>query len=201
MTTPAKCVPGFDIGPLTPPSPPAPARPDLTKSLHENSELITSLCRFAEGLETESSVRKRWRLSEETWELLGSDDELVRAIGEEKIRRVRSGQLKREKAQAHIVRGVDVLATIMDDPQANARHRVDSIKALDALAGGESQAAPAAEERFRIVINLTADERIVIDKGIKPVAPKTIEHDDPTPPLLAMIAANKSRNGGDGEPL
>ena len=180
MTTPAKCVPGFDIGPLTPPSPPAPARPDLTKSLHENSELITSLCRFAEGLETESSVRKRWRLSEETWELLGSDDELVRAIEEEKIRRVRSGQLKREKAQAHIVRGVDVLATIMDDPKANNRHRVDSIKALNSLTG-DPQAAPE-QERIVIRIDLGADVRakgmasnpadvLTIDAPVRPTPP------------------------------
>jgi hypothetical protein len=178
MTTPAKCVPGFDIGPLTPPSPPAPARPDLTKSLHENSELITSLCRFAEGLETESSVRKRWRLSEETWELLGSDDELVRAIEEEKIRRVRSGQLKREKAQAHIVRGVDVLATIMDDPKANNRHRVDSIKALDSLTG-DPQAAPE-QERIFIRIDLSADTRdpkdvLTIEATPRPSTPKQIE--------------------------
>jgi hypothetical protein len=177
--------------------------PDLAQACRENDELLGDLARFSEGLYTEQFVRRKYRdlLDDDDWTYLATDDLLVEMVEAEKIRRQRNGRAKTERAQQHIVRGPDVLATIMDDPQANARHRVDSIKALDALAGGESQAAPAAEERFRIVINLTADERIVIDKGIKPVAPKTIEHDDPTPPLLAMIAANKSRNGGDGEPL
>ena len=178
VTKPYRGLAGFNIG-TTDVATPSPV-PDLTKSLRENSELITSLCRFAEGLETESSVRKRWRLSEETWELLGSDDELVRAIEEEKIRRVRSGQLKREKAQAHIVRGVDVLATIMDDPKANNRHRVDSIKALNSLTG-DPQAAPE-QERIVIRIDLGADVRakgmasnpadvLTIDAPVRPTPP------------------------------
>jgi len=187
MTTPAKCVPGFDIGPLTPPSPPAPARPDLTKSLHENSELITSLCRFAEGLETESSVRKRWRLSEETWELLGSDDELVRKIDELKTQRVRSGALKRELAQGHVIRGVGVLSEIMDDTRASARHRVDSVKALNAIADPGPEAA-MEKERIVIKIDMGADLRaagkepnpgdvITIEATPRPSTPKQIEDD------------------------
>jgi hypothetical protein len=47
-------------------------------------------------------------LNESDWITLGSDDELVRAIEEEKIRRIRSGAAKRELAQKHIVRGPDI---------------------------------------------------------------------------------------------
>src|SRR5262245_18528525 len=52
--------------------------------LKDNHELVSDLARFAEGqaLCTESAIRKKWRLSEETWELLGSDDELIREIEE-----------------------------------------------------------------------------------------------------------------------
>src|SRR5262245_65672496 len=104
----SKPVPGFDIGaPST-----ANARvdrskrtpgfnvsddntiPDLTRSLRENSELVQDLCRYAENLASESAIRRKWRLDEETWELLGADDELVRAIEEEKTRRIRSGATK-----------------------------------------------------------------------------------------------------------
>jgi hypothetical protein len=47
----------------------------------------------------------------------------------------------------------------MDDPQANARHRVDSIKALDALADPGPQTAPPAD-RFIIRIDLSADSKL-----------------------------------------
>src|SRR5215471_12797407 len=124
-------VPGFDVSDdVATPNP----VPDPTRSLRENSELVQDLCRYAEDLASESAIRKKWRLSEEMWEALGTDDELVRTIEEERTRRVRSGATKRELAQAHVIRGPTVLASIMDDPRANARHRVDSVKTLNAIA-------------------------------------------------------------------
>src|SRR6516225_7496503 len=98
MDTPDTYVSGFTIEP----SPPERSVPNLTQPLRENVELVDDLTCFAEGIYTESAVRKKWRLSEETWELLGTDDELVRAIEEAKIRRVRNGSFKRERAQQHI---------------------------------------------------------------------------------------------------
>ena len=145
-------VPGFDVDEPSPWSKPAPDR-----SLIDNHELITDLARFSEALCTESAIRKKWRLSEETWELLGSSDELIRAIEEEKTRRIRSGATKRELAQQHVIRGPNVLATIMDDPKANARHRVDSIKALNAIADPGPEAA--AEQRVFIRIDMSADTK------------------------------------------
>src|SRR5262252_4861639 len=122
--------------------------------LKNNHEFVSDCCRQIEGVLPESAVRNKWRFDAATWELLGSDDELVRAIEETKIRRVRSGAAKRERAQQHIVRGVDVLSKIMDDPTANARSRVDSIKALDALADPGPQHAAAEQGRFIIKIDL-----------------------------------------------
>src|SRR5262249_52807329 len=63
-----------------------------------------------------------------------------------------------------------ILATIMDDPKQSARHRVDSIRALDALADPGPQAA-TQEDRIHIVINLGADERVVVDAPINPTPP------------------------------
>src|SRR5262249_16110800 len=65
---------------------------------------------------------------------------------------------KRELAQQHILRGPNVLATIMDDPKANARHRVDSIKALNAIADPGPQTA-AEQERIFIRMHLSADTK------------------------------------------
>ena len=189
MTTSTKCVPGFDIdtNDVTTPNP----VPDPIRPLRENHELIQDLCRYAENLASESAIRKKWRLSEETWEALGADDELIRAIEEERVRRIRNGAAKRELAQAHVIRGPNVLASIMDDPKANARHRVDSIKVLNAIADPGPEAA-TGEEKVVVTINLSSDMRakgqkpdpadiITIEATARPSTPKQIEDDHSEP--------------------
>ena len=130
-------------------------------ALIENQALLEDLARYSEGILSQQQVKKRWQelIDEKTWEILGSDDALVQAIELEKARRVRSGAAKRERAQQHIVKAPDILEKIMSDDSANARHRVDSIKALDALADPGPQAAPPAD-RFIITIDLTADAKL-----------------------------------------
>jgi len=187
MTNPTKRysgLAGFDIGTDDDATP---SNPPLERSLIDNHELILDCCRYAEGLLSESAVRKKWRLPEDVWEALGSSDELVRTIEGEKVRRVRDGSFKRERAQQHVTRAPDVLAAIMDDPRANARHRVDSVRALDAIATPESQTA-AGEEKVIIRIDLGADVRakgqepnpadvVIIEATPRPSTPKQIEDD------------------------
>jgi len=124
----------------------------------ENLELISDLCRFAEGLVTEAAVRKRWRLEEKDWIAL-NDDEVVRAVDEERVRRIRSGAAKREKAQQHLVKGPDILNTIMSDPRANARHKIDAVKALNDLSDFSPQVARDVD-RVVIHIDMGADTRL-----------------------------------------
>jgi hypothetical protein len=134
-------------------------------SLIENQALLEDLARYAEGLYTRQQIKKKWReLTDEDWKRAGSDEALLEAIEAEKVRRIRNGQAKREKAQQHIVKAPDVLSTIMSDPKSNARHVVDAIKTLDHLADPGSQTAPATD-RFVIHIDLTADAKL---KGIEP---------------------------------
>ena len=47
-------------------------------------ELITDLARYAEGLLDEAAVKKIYRFSDEDWDRLGSNDELVEKIQAEK---------------------------------------------------------------------------------------------------------------------
>ena len=94
--------------------------PDLAQTLMKDQSFIEDLCRFSEGIFTEAAVRKRWRLSESDWVRLGSDDELVRAIEEEKLRRIRSGATKREIAQKHIIRMLAGLRGV--DGKGSDRH-------------------------------------------------------------------------------
>jgi len=182
MTTPNRCIAGFIVDDVATPS----SVPDPTRALRENHELVQDLCRYAENLISESAVRKKWRLSETTWELLGADDELVRAIEEEKTRRIRSGATKREAAQQHIVRGPGILASIMDDTRASPRHRVDSVKALNAIADPGPEAA-IGEEKVIIRIDLSADTKdpkdVLIVEAAVPPKPKPIDSWD-TPKQL-----------------
>src|SRR5262249_18966804 len=138
----------------------------MDDTLLENQELIVDMCRYAENLLSEQQVRKKYRFDNETWEQLGSNDSLVEAIEAEKIRRIRNGSAKREKAQQHIVHAPDILEKIMSDEGANARHRIDSVKALDALADNGPQAT--SSDRFVITINLGEDQKLTIDKPRKP---------------------------------
>jgi hypothetical protein len=102
---------------------------------------------------------------------MGSDDDLVRKIDDRRIRRIRDGSMKRELALLHVVRGPAVLANILDDPSTHAKHKIDSIKCLDQLAGNGPQAA-GDSSRFVIQISLGADAdgREIIETYDKPRA-------------------------------
>ena len=85
--------------------------------LEDNQEFVADLCRYADGLLTEAAVRKKYRFDNDAWEKLGEDDALVEAIEAEKIRRIRDGSSKRERAQALIVKGPGILDSIATDPR------------------------------------------------------------------------------------
>jgi len=61
-------IPGFDVGTDDAPTP---STPPPERSLVENHELVTDLARYSETLCSESAIRKKWRLSEDTWKMLG----------------------------------------------------------------------------------------------------------------------------------
>ena len=165
--------------------------------LENDLEFIADCCRFAEKILTEAQVRKKYRLPDDIWERLGSNDALVEKIEAEKIRRIRDGSSKRERAQLLVVQAPDVLSGILLDANASPRHRIDSAKALDDFAANGPDAAPASD-RFQITINLGADldGKPVIEKYDKSIA---INADD-TPPVRAAITAKKREENG-GEPV
>src|SRR5215467_11923381 len=146
-------------------------------ALVDDHAFIVDMARFADGLLTQAQIKKKYRFDAATWESLGEDDALVEKIEAEKQRRIRDGSTKRERAQAEIVDAAPILGGIMRDPTANERHRIDSIKALDALAANGPEAAPAAD-RFVITINLNSDGSNHVEHYDKS---RTIDADD-TPP-------------------
>jgi hypothetical protein len=150
--------------------------PDLAAQLLADTEFVADLARYSEKLLTEKFIRRKYNLTDDAWEHLGDDDALVDAIENEKLRRIRNGLSKRERAQKHIVKGPDILEKIMSDESQNSRHRVDAVKALDAIADPGPQAVPTTD-RFFIQIDLTQDAKL---KGIEP-DPKDIIEFDATP--------------------
>jgi len=174
---------------------------DDPTSLIENHEFITDCARYAEGLLSEKDVKKRHHFDDNTWESLGNNEKLIEAIEAEKVRRIRNGSTKRERAQQLVVQAPGVLGDIMLDASASPKHRIDSAKALDAFAANGPEAAPASD-RFQIIINL-GDEVLHFDKSIA-VAPNDVDpNDTDTTPqgLLPIIAANKRKDDGSGEPV
>lgn len=157
-----------------------------TASLIEDHGFVVDLARFRENLLDEKAIRKKYRLANDIWEKLGEDDLLIRKVEEESVRRIRDGSCKRERAQALVVKAPEVAASIMNDVEANARHRLDAYKVLDDFSANGPAGAPAAD-RFQITIVLNTDvERY--DKSIE-VNPNDIDphHSNDRP----MIAAKK----------
>jgi hypothetical protein len=164
-------------------------------------ELIVDCVRFAEGLLDERAIRKKYRFDDSAWEALGSNDELVEKIEAEKLRRVRDGSSKREKAQALIVKAPGILDGIMNDPAASPRHRVDAIKVLDNFAANApGQSAPATD---RFIITIVMNDKVErYDKSIKPDASDIDRFNDvDTTGAIAAIAMKKSQGGDDGQPV
>jgi hypothetical protein len=191
-------------------------------ALIKDDAFITDFARFSEGILDEKFLRRKYRLAEVDWIRLGADDQLVEAIELEKIRRIRNGAAKREKAQQLVVKGPEILSGIALDTTASARHRVDAIRTLDTMSDTGPEAAPAAD-RFQIVINLGAD-KIFIDKPIaKDITPTNTrptlnKSSKPNPPhdvdgeiidhdtaaqgsfCFAALAARRGDGGGGGAP-
>ena len=169
-------------------------------------ELITDCCRFAEGILDELQVRKKYKLFDAgAWEALGKNDELIEKIEAEKLRRVRNGQQKRERAQQLIVKAPDVLGGIMNDVTANARHRINSVEVLNDLAAASSPGAAAEGPVFEIFINLGADQegKPIVEHYRKPIAvdinPNAPDDSETTTTTSTLAWSRRSRGARDEE--
>jgi hypothetical protein len=168
--------------------------------LEDDPEFIADCCRYAEKILSEEALKKKYHFDDSTWERLGNDEVLIATIELEKVRRIRNGITKRERAQQLVIQAPDVLSGILLDASASPKHRIDSAKALDAFAANGPEATPRGD-RFVITINLGDDHIEKYDRSIA-VDVNDIDPNDTTPHgLLAAIAAKKSKDDDDGEPL
>lgn len=116
--------------------------------LEENHDFVADCCRYQEGILSEATLKKKYHYTDEE------------AIEAEKIRRIRTGQQKRECAQQSVTKAPDIMSTIMLDANVSPRHRIDSAQALDAFAATRPEGVPAAD-RFQITINLGGDSDVL----------------------------------------
>ena len=171
-------------------------------------DLVVDCARYAEGLQTEDDIKKKYRFSDEDWEHFGTNDALVEAIKAEKTRRIRDGTSARERAQVLFAQTPEVLGSILHGDGVSPRHKIESAREIRAIAATGPESAPASD-RFIITINLGTDieGKPVVEHYNKSIAvcPNDVDPDpvDDTPQgLLAAVAAkNKPGDGGNGEPL
>ena len=163
-------------------------------------ELITDLARYAEGLLDEAAVKKIYRFSDEDWDRLGSNDELVEKIQAEKTRRIRNGSSARERAQTLFAEAPAVLGTILHGDDVSPRHKIESARELRAIAANGPEAT-APETRFIISIDLGGGEVLRFNKSIEcnahdvdPDSPDAnIDTDADTDRALLAVARGKKQ--------
>jgi hypothetical protein len=112
---------------------------------------------------------EKYGLAHSAWKEIAQNPTFRLAVDAEHERRVRNGDAARESAAKLFADAPEVLGTILNDKQANARHRIEAAKELRATANVGAESIPSAE-RFTIVINL-GEDRLLIDKPIAPLTP------------------------------
>lgn len=129
---------------------------ELKQKLPDETDdrFIEDLTRYTEKVLDQQDVKSRHKLSDADLEKLASNDKIIAAVRECRLRRRHSGAAKREKAQIHVEAAPDILNTIMTDPAQSARQRIESAKVLDQFAA-EKSAEAADRERFIIHIDLS----------------------------------------------
>jgi hypothetical protein len=156
---------------------------------------VIDCVRCAESLLTDKELVARYEISPADWSAIANDAALGRAIRAERDRRVRNGTAAKEMASKHFVKAPTILDRIMSDEQLNARHRVDAIKEMRAIAAPEKSNSPAQNDRFHIVINL-GTERLEFDKSIA-VSPNADEQQKlPEQPKLTLLSDDGSESDG-----
>jgi hypothetical protein len=132
-------------------------------------KFVVDAVRAAEGLITDSDLREKYEISAKNLKEMTKNPALIKAIRDERERRMRNGTAAREAAQRHFIKAPDIMNSIMSDQNANPRHRIESAREIRATAtgGGDETGASNASERFVITFNLGADvERI--EKTVTP---------------------------------
>jgi len=137
----------------------------IALSSNEGRRFVVDCTRAGEKLVSDSELQQIYEITPENWAQLEKNTALIKAIRDERKRRVRSGQAAREAACEHYVKAPTVLDKIMSDERASPRHRIEAAKEIRqvAIGGDSTESHVDAAEKFVITINLGADEQLKIE--------------------------------------
>jgi hypothetical protein len=163
---------------------------ELTSSIGQ--QFVTDCVRSAEGLLSDRELVELYEITPADWGNITKDTALIRAIQLERAARVRNGVAAKEMASKHFTKAPTILDRIMTDEQLNARHRVDAIKEMRAIAAPEKQNSSSDNSRFIIQINI-GDESKIYNKSIAPDPHDTPPDEPPKLPRRPKLtlSANK----------
>jgi len=126
---------------------------------------VSDVTRNAEELISDDEICEKYGLTTRTWKEIAEDPAVVRAVRADHARRVRNGAAAQESAAKLFATAPAVLGNILNNEYTSPRHRIEAARELRAAANiGPETATGSDEDRFRIVINLGADEKLVFDK-------------------------------------
>src|SRR5215475_7077473 len=101
---------------------------DLTSDV--GHAFVVDATRAAEGLLSDRELAEKYELSPADWQDITKNTALGHAVRSERDRRVKDGTAVREMAAKHLVKGPGILDSIMVNPQANNRHRIEAFREL-----------------------------------------------------------------------
>jgi hypothetical protein len=130
---------------------------------------ISDASRNRERLLSDQRIIEKWQLTMADWTEIAKISAFRLAVDAEHERRVMAGDCARESAAQLFAEAPHTIAEILNDKRANARHRIDAYAQLRTTASAGTEKANNDADRFIISINLSADEKIKIDKQIKPL--------------------------------
>jgi hypothetical protein len=143
---------------------------------------VCDCVRHIEGLIGAEQLRKKYELDDLGWTGLAANEPLQRLVGREKEKRIRRGEAAREKAAHYFTQAPDVLNSILHDPAASPRHKIESARELRQVATPAAETTPAGDrERFVIRIDFSSGgkkDNVIVRSFDKPLTPA---HDENEP--------------------
>jgi hypothetical protein len=104
----------------------------------EGRRFVVDCTRAGEGLITDAVLQEMYEISPENWAQIDKNPALIRAIRDERKRRIRSGAAAREAACEYYAKAPTAMNDIMTDSKSPTRARIEAAKEIRQQAvGGE----------------------------------------------------------------
>jgi len=184
------CTPGFFPIDNDPPPPTTRAtKPDtivlrgasISLTSDVGAAFVADCARNREKIFSDSELREKYQIDDKAWTEIIANKALRLAVSIECQRRILNNDASREGAARQFTKAPAVLGKILENEQISPRSRIAAAQELRASAATGADRPSNEVDRIHIVINLGADERVVVDAPANPTPPRGISdgEDDP----------------------